>query len=83
MALNGKSTCILILFKERKVFSKSESVTSIKVLFGNIFPFFIFLMITAPRQYTGYVLCCFCKYALKHDRITSETTHLRDRVTNC
>ena len=34
-------------------------------------------------QYTGFVLCSFCKSALKHNRTTSGTTHLRDHVTHC
>ena len=38
---------------------------------------------TALGQCAGFVLCCFCKNTLKHNRTTSGTTHLRDHVAHC
>ena len=38
---------------------------------------------SAPGQYTGFLLCYFCKNALKNNRAINGTTHLRDYMTHC
>ena len=76
---------VLKLLKEEKVVSETVSGTATK---SDVWKHFTFLNFskdhtTAAGQYTGFVLCSFCKSALKHNRTTSGTTHLRDHVTHC
>ena len=76
---------VLKFLKEEKVESETVSGTATK---SDVWKHFTFLNFskdhtTAAGQYTGFVLCSFCKSALKHNRTTSGTTHLRDHVTHC
>ena len=70
---------VLKLLKEEKVVSETVSGTATK---SDVWKHFTFLNFskdhtTAARQYTGFVLCFFCKSALKHNRTTTQTTWIR------
>ena len=69
---------ILKLLKEEKVYSKQAS--GVKSSVWNHFSLLYFSQdySNSPEQYTGYVLCKHCKKSLKHDRMTSGTTHLHE-----
>ena len=87
MALSLSSSTISKFLKEGKVFLENESGTGSNkkssVWTDFSFVYFFKEYTSAPLQYTGYVLCCFCKNPLKHNRSTSGTTHLRDHLTHC
>ena len=75
MALNSKT--VLKLFKNRKVFSESVSDNKSDVWkhFSNLH--------FSTDYFDGFVLCSFCKNALKYNGTSSGTTHLRDYMTHC
>ena len=41
---------------------------------------FLYLNHIESKDYIGYVICKSCKQALKHNKSTSETTHLNDHL---
>ena len=83
MAANKSKINILQLLEQKKVnVRKAEGNKSdvwndfLLIYFGKDYAY-------NPGQYTGYVLCNYCKNALKHNKSTSGTSHLQDRLTHC
>ena len=79
------SSTIAKLFMDGRVFVENDTVAGKK---SNVWKHFSLRFSskeysTAPGEYNGIVLCCLCKYPLKHNRITSGNTHLHDHVTHC
>ena len=44
---------------------------------------FLYLNLHESKDCIGYVICKTCKQALKHNKSTSETTHLNDHLKRC
>ena len=44
---------------------------------------FLYLNHIESKDCIGYVICKSCKQALKHNKSTSGTTHLNDRLKRC
>ena len=43
----------------------------------------IFILNIESKDCIGYVICKTCKQALKHNKLISETTHLKDHLKRC